>query len=72
MTQDEFKQLKVGDRVTHPAFAEILTITWIEFSYDYSNSPPSKWTNAITVHNLARCKIEDERDVRLLKKVSEQ
>jgi hypothetical protein len=77
MTNDEFKQLQVGDRVTHPAFAEILTITWIEFSYDYTNSPPTQWTNAITTHNQALCKacgersrtIGDERDVRLLQKV---
>jgi hypothetical protein len=46
VTQDEFKQLKVGDRVTHPAFIGFLTITQIETSYDYNALPPTPWTDA--------------------------
>ncbi|MEI2607308.1 MAG: hypothetical protein V9G20_01625 [Candidatus Promineifilaceae bacterium] len=41
MKQDQFKQLKVGDRVTHPAFIGFLTIVHIETSYDYSTTPAS-------------------------------
>ena len=40
MTRDEFKQLQVGDRVTHPAFSSSLTIAEVETSYDYATSPP--------------------------------
>lgn len=69
MTRDEFKQLKVGDRVTHPAFIGFLTITQIETSYDYSTSPPTQWTDAITTDTGNRLKIGDERDVRLLRKL---
>ena len=66
MTQDEFKQLQVGDRVTHPAFAEVLVINTVEVSYDYTTRPPTPWTNAITTTTGHRMKIGDERDVRLL------
>jgi hypothetical protein len=69
MTEDEFKQLEVGDRVTHPAFIGFLTITQIETSYDYSTTPATKWTDAITVDSGNRLKIIDERDVRLLRKL---
>jgi len=77
MTRDEFKQLKVGDRVIHPAFIGFLTITQIETSYDYSKTPATKWTDAITVDTGNRLKacgersrtIIDERDVRLLQKL---
>lgn len=69
MTKDEFKQLKVGDRVTHPAFIGFLTITRIETSYDYSTSPPTRWTDAITTDTGNRLKIIDERDVYLLRKL---
>ncbi len=69
MIRDEFKQLKVGDRVTHPAFIGFLTITLIETSYDYSTTPATKWTNAITVDTGNRLKIIDERDVCLLRKL---
>ena len=69
MTRDEFKQLKVGDRVTHPAFIGFLTITNIEQSYDYSTAPPTQWTDAITVDTGHRLKIGDEQDVGLLKKL---
>ena len=77
MTKDEFKQLKVGDRVTHPAFIGFLTITQIETSYDYSTTPATKWTDAITVDTGNRLKacgersrtIIDERDVYLLRKL---
>ena len=69
MTRNEFKQLKVGDRVTHPAFIGFLTITRIETSYDYTTSPPTQWTDAITVDTSDRLLIDDERDVRLLQKL---
>lgn len=69
MTRDEFKQLKVGDRVTHPAFIGFLTITQIEQSYDYSTLPATQWTDAITVDTGNRLKIIDERDVCLLQKL---
>lgn len=69
MTLNEFKQLKVGDRVIHPAFIGFLTITRIETSYDYNTSPPTQWTDAITADTGDRLKIGDERDVRLLQKL---
>jgi len=69
MTRDEFKQLQVGDRVTHPAFIGFLTITRVETSYDYSTTPATKWTDTITTDNDRRLKIVDERDVRLLRKL---
>ena len=69
MTQDEYKQLRVGDRVTHPAFIGFLTINHIEWSYDYHTSPPTQWTDAITTDTGNRLKIGDEREVRLLQKV---
>lgn len=69
MTKDEFKQLKVGDRVTHPAFIGFLSVTRIETSYDYSTTPVTKWTDAITVDTGDRLLIGDERDVRLLRKL---
>jgi len=69
MTKDEFKQLKVGDRVTHPAFIGFLTVTHIETSYDYSTAPATRWTDTITTDNGRRLKIIDERDVRLLRKL---
>lgn len=70
-------QIKVGDRVTHPAFIGFLTITHIEQSYDYSTSPPTQWTDALTVdtgHRLKACgersrTIGDEQDVRLLQRL---
>ena len=70
MTRDEFKALQVGDRVTHPAFIGFLTVTHIEISFDYSVSPPRQYTDAITVDTGHRLKLIDERDVRLLKKIS--
>ncbi len=82
MTQNEFKALQVGDRVTHPAFIGFLTITHIETSYDYSTSPtplpPKLYTDAITVdtgHRLKACgersrTIIDERDLGLLEKIN--
>ena len=69
MTRDEFKQLKVGDRVTHPAFIGFLTITQIEQSYDYSSLPATQWTDAITVDTGNRLKIGDKRDVGMLQKL---
>ena len=82
MTQDEFKQLKVGDRVTHPAFIGFLIIAHVEQSYDYEpnavrpTSPPTPWTDAKAIpiaprHDTGhRLKIGDERDVRLLQKLT--
>jgi hypothetical protein len=58
MTQDEFKQLKVGDRVTHPAFIGFLTIVHVEQSYDYKpnavrpTSPPTQWTDALSTRPI--------------------
>jgi len=69
MTCDAFKQLKVGDRVTHPAFIGFLTITHIEQSYDDSTVSAGQWTDVITVDTGNRLKIIDERDVRLLQKL---
>jgi hypothetical protein len=69
MTREEFKQLQVGDRVTHPALIGFLTITHIGQSYDYSNSPPTRWTDAFTVDTGNRLKIDDERGVRLLRRL---
>lgn len=69
MTPDEFKQLQVGDRITHPAFIGFLTVTQVETSYDYGPSPPTPWTDAITTDTGHRLKIGDERDVRLLRKL---
>ncbi|MCI0578786.1 MAG: hypothetical protein L0332_13560 [Chloroflexi bacterium] len=69
MTREEFKTLQVGDQVTHPAFNETLTIVQIETSYDYTTSPPTSWTDAITVHTRDRLKIGDTHDVSLLEKV---
>ncbi len=69
MTRDEFKQLQVGDRVTHPAFIGFLTIAYVETSYDYSTIPATKWTDTITTDNGRRLKIIDERDVCLLRKL---
>lgn len=70
MTKDEFKQLKVGDWVTHPAFIGFLTIAHIEESYDYTTSPPTRWTDAITTDTGNRLKIGDERDVCVLRKIN--
>jgi hypothetical protein len=70
MTGEEFKKLKVGDKVTHPAFAEVLTITDIETSYDYTTRPATLWTDAMRVHTGNRMKIGDTRDVSLLQRVS--
>jgi hypothetical protein len=69
MTQDEFKRLKVGDRITHPAFIGFLTIAHVEHSYDYSTSPPTRWTDAFTTDTGHRLKIGDEQDVRLLQRL---
>ena len=77
MTRDEFKQLRAGDRVTHPAFSSPLTIAEVETSYDYATSPPTPWTDAITTntgHRMKACgersrTIGDELDVRLLQKL---
>lgn len=70
MTQDQFKQLQVGDRVTHPAFIGFLMIAHIETTYDYSISPASQWTNAFTTDTGHRMKIGDTRDVQLLRQVN--
>lgn len=69
MTEDEFKQRQVGDRVTHPAFIGFLTVAQIESSYDYSTTPATKWTHSIVTGNGRYLKIGDKRDVRLLRKL---
>jgi hypothetical protein len=70
VTEDEFKQLQVGDRVTHPAFAGPLTVAQIESSYDYSTTPATPWTWSIVTDNGRYLKIGDKRDVQLLQKLS--
>ncbi|MBP8000074.1 MAG: hypothetical protein KA314_14740 [Chloroflexi bacterium] len=78
MTQDQFKQLQVGDRITHPAFIGFLTIAHIETTYDYSTTPASQWTDAFTTdtgHRMKACgersrTIGDTRDVLLLRKIN--
>jgi hypothetical protein len=78
MTQDQFKQLQVGDRITHPAFIGFLTIVHNETSYDYSTTPASLWTDAFTTdtgHRMKACgersrTIGDMRDVQLLWQVN--
>ncbi len=42
MTGDEFKRLRVGDRVTHPAFIGFLTIIQVETSANCTTSPPTE------------------------------
>ena len=70
MRQDQFKQLQVGDRITHPAFIGFLTIAHIETTYDYSTTPASQWTDAFTTDTGHRMKIGDTRDVLLLRKIN--
>ena len=72
MTRDEFKQLQVGDRVTHPAFIGFLTVANIETSYDYSVTPATTWTHAITTDNGRLLKIDDRQDVSLLRQLPAQ
>ena len=78
MTEDEFKQLQVGDWVSHPATG-IRRITHIETAYDY-NSPvrPRRscsaqmfptYTCAITVTDGLRMKIGDTTELKRLRKV---
>ncbi len=79
MRQDQFKQLQVGNRVTHPpAFIGFLTIVHIETSYGYSTTPASQWINAFTTdagHRMKACgersrTIGDTPDVLLLRKIN--
>ena len=70
MTEDEFKQLQVGDSVIHPAVGGVLTITQIESSYDYSARPATTFTHSIVTDNGRYLKIGDKRDVQLLQKLS--
>lgn len=69
MTRDEFKRLQPGDRVRHPAFSGFLTVATIETSYDYTTTPASQWTHAITTDNGRLLKIDDTNDVALLRKL---
>jgi hypothetical protein len=69
MTQDQFKQLQVGDRITHPAFIGFLTIAHIETTYDCGTTPASQWTDTFTTDTGHRMKIGDTRDVLLLRKL---
>jgi len=41
----------------------------VEQSYNYNTSPPTRWTNVITTDTGHRVKIDDERDVSLLRKL---
>jgi hypothetical protein len=60
--------------VTHPTFIGFLTIVHVEQSYKPNavrpTSPPTQWTDALTTDTGHRLKIDDERDVRLLKRLS--
>ncbi len=82
MTGDEFKRLRVGDRVTHPAFIGFLTIIQVETSANCTTSPPTPRTEAMatdTGHRLNACgewrppvvsrTFSDEQDVRPLRKL---
>ncbi len=51
MTLHEFKQLKVSDRVTHPAFIGFLTIIQVETSANCTTSPPTPRTEAIILRH---------------------
>jgi hypothetical protein len=78
MTQEEFKQLQVGDQVSHPATG-IRRITHIETAYDYDRPKQSQWTRpvqaaptytcAITVTGGLRMKIGDTNELPRLRKV---
>jgi hypothetical protein len=70
MTEDDFKQIQVGDKVTHPAVGGVLTVAQIESSYDYSTTPATLWTWSIVTDNGRYLKIGDKRDVQLLQKLS--
>lgn len=65
MTEQEFKQLKVGDGLicSHSA----ATIEWIEYGYDYSTDPPTKYAWAVHLNNGTNARITD--DLRLMEKV---
>ncbi len=78
MTEDEFKQLQVGDQVSHPATG-IRHIIHIETAYDYDSpkrplQPLSvqaspTYTCAITVTDGLRMKIGDTKELKRLRKV---
>ncbi len=68
MTQEEFKQLQVGDRVSHPATG-VRRIIHIESAYDYGRPKPSWYTCAITVTGGLRMKIGDTNELPRLRKV---
>jgi len=70
MTGEEFKQLQVGDRVSHPAIG-IRLITHIETAYDYDSPvrPFLTYTHTITVTDGRRMKIGDTEELKRLRKV---
>jgi len=70
MTQDEFKQLQVGDQVSHPAVG-IQRIIHIETAYDYDSPvrPFPAYTHTITVTGGRRMKIGDTKEAARLRKV---
>ena len=78
MTKEEFRQLQVGDQVSHPATG-IHCITHIETAYDYDSPvrplrPYSvqafpTYTHTITVTDGRRMKIGDAKEVVRLRKV---
>lgn len=65
MTQEEFEQLQVGDRVKHPEIPEVMTIDWVE--------PWAGKTYSIRCYSSDgkphRMKVTDHWDVPKLKKV---
>lgn len=70
MTKEEFRQLQVGDQVSHPATG-IHCITHIETAYDYDSPvrPFLTYTHTITVTDGRRMKIGDAKEVARLRKV---
>lgn len=74
MTQDEFKQLAVGDRLRYPGLGTF-TIVEVERDYNYSSDPPTTFTDAFTATSERtgrrhRMKIHD-RDVHRLEKLED-
>jgi hypothetical protein len=70
MTEENFKQLQVGDQVSHPAIG-IRRIIHIETAYDYDSPvrPFPAYTYTITVTGGRRMKIGDTNELKRLRKV---
>ena len=62
MTKDQFKQLQVGDRFTHPRFIGFFTIAHIETWYEWPHGPGTpgvETTISITTTDGRYLKIDD-------------